>query len=77
MTVNKRKVRIIEAYMNHSRSPFIHEVLSDGHDRIRARRQFFRPEDETREMARLAVKYGKAWKGVRTEPARQHKEVSA
>lgn len=56
--------RVVQAYMTHSRTPWITEVLSDGRSRKVPRRQLTGKNASAREIKSLRVKYGKAWKGV-------------
>lgn len=64
LRAKKHPPHIVEAYMTHSRTPFITEKLSDGRERTIGRRQFSDPIAEQHEMDRIRRKYGRTWTGI-------------
>jgi hypothetical protein len=60
-----KRPQVVEAYMTHSRTPFITEVLKNGKIRKVARCQYFGADSWQREEAERREMYGDRWKGVK------------
>ena len=67
----KEKAHLVEAYMTHSRTPFITERFSDDRIRKTARPQAFGENGPALELKRIKAKYGKKWTGIKGIEASQ------
>jgi hypothetical protein len=63
----RRGAHVVEAYMTHSRTPFITERFSDGHVRKVARTQISVENGWAIELEVIKATYGEKWTGVRTQ----------